>query len=305
MGYGGKYDFNERMKERYVYMLVSPPGITYLENGKPVCYIGESSNPFKRYKTHLQPSQARSYLKKTWINYLRKDKDTKPNLLILESTVSTYTHGDSLRAEKAWHWCAWQCGYHLALPGKGRFNRKNFLKVSDKYKYLINARISSMREIKDNTDIIQTHEFNIDSIQPYYGFSLITNDGTFIRCTSRDERKTQIKKHPYATKDWRVSKKPEQYEAHREILNERARPGKPIDIAKWKAKPIFLEAKSWDELKRRLWDWRWTIHSNPRDGILFDGKYPVPLKKIDSRLSLNKLEMRFGEEFTEYDPKEL
>lgn len=305
MAYTGKYKFEERMRERYVYMLVSPPRITYLENEKPVCYIGESFDPFERYKTHIQPSQARSSLKAKWISYLKEKKDTKPRLLILESTVSTFTHGDSLRAEKAWHWCAWKFGYHLALPGGGRFNEDNFLTVTDGYKQLIDERLSSMKEIKDGINSIQTHESSIDSIQPYYGFSLITNDGAFIRCSSRDDRKQQLKKYSYATKDWRVSKSPEQYEAHREVLKKRARPGNPEKIAKWKAKPIFREASSWDELKRKLWDWRWTIHSNPRGGVLFDGKYPVSLKKIGDRFTISKLELRFGEEFTDYDPEDL
>ena len=305
MAYSGKYNFDERMRERYVYMLASPPGITYLENDKPVCYIGETFDPFKRYQTHLQPSQAKSSLKATWINYLKEKKDTRPRLLILESTVSTYTHGDSLRAEKAWHWCAWKCGYHLALPGGGRFNKDNFLTVTDEYKQLINERLNLMKEIKNDIYSIQTHESSIDSIQPYYGFSLITNDGAFIRCSSRDDRKKQLKKYSYATKDWRVPKNPKQHAAHKEILKKRNKERSPEKVAKWIAKPIFREASSWDELKRKLWDWRWTIHSNPRGGILFDGEYPVPLKKIGDGFTISNLELRFGEEFIDYDPETL
>lgn len=298
MPYRGKFDYEKRKRERFIYALFDASNQRPTKMTRPCCYVGEAYDPYKRFWQHIKLQQEEIFkLKSEWIKKLKSD-GREPDFAILESIISTYTSGDSLTAEKAWLWAAYLDGYQLLLPKYERFNPDNISNLSPNDKELIEQRRPFNRFLEAGK-IQTTPKQKLTDLTPSFGYTLVTNSGAFICSKSREERNKKMCVFRETTDDWEIADNQGQYKEHREILSARKRMGKPLDLARWIAKPIIRNSDNWVDLKNELWEWRWTIRRLPRGAVLHDGKSKVRLSKIAPECSLDALEIRFGEEFVD------
>lgn len=285
----------------YIYMLKEPfnPFLAgkYNDHIKPSCYIGVAKDPFAEVSDFINKASRKRGSLSTWLRELTGILEVHPDLLILESTVSTYTPGDALKILKAWRWAAYVSGYQLRSRQHQYYRLENFFEETDSYQDLIADRYYTMKAVPVYKKIMgwATHKQTINSINPYFPYSLVLDDESLIYFDTQEERSIALDQYLDERDDWTIPENSEQYKQHLAIVDEKASRKHPLTLAKWKARPIFEEANSWGELKEKLWEWRWTLHRLPRGAVLFNGKYRVRLKEINPALALEKLEKRFGQ----------
>ena len=288
--------YYSNLDDQYIFILLEPTGTLQDEQLKPACYLGVAHDPFAEVSDLLTNAGSRSNLLSRWLRELMGMTDNSPDLLILESTISTYTNGDAMKILKAWRWAAWIAGYQLLSNQRNFYNEQTRIKISNKHKQLIKKRIPAVKSLQyyQRESDSQSHSSTLESINPQLGYSLVLDEENFKYFNSKAERSKAIKKYLKNKKDHTIPKNPQQHKEHIAIVEERAGRRHPLKLAKWKARPIFEAARNWKELKEKLWEWRWTIHPLPRGAVLFDGKYPSRLKDIKPEFALEKLEERFG-----------
>ncbi|NGP90179.1 hypothetical protein [Fodinibius halophilus] len=289
-------NYYSNLDEQYIFVLLEPTGTLQDQQLKPACYLGAAHDPFAQVSDLLNNASNRSNLLSRWLRELVGVTDNSPDLLILESTISTYTDGDAKKVLKAWRWAAWIAGYQLLSNQRSFYNEQNRTKIADKHNQLIKKRmptVKSFQYYQQDSDS-QSHSYTVESINPHLGYSLVTDEEDFKYFNSKSERSKAIKQYLKNKMDYTIPKNPQQHKEHIAIVEEKAGRRHPLKLAKWKARPIFEAASSWKELKEKLWEWRWTIHPLPRGAVLFDGKYPSRLKDIKPKFALERLEEKFG-----------
>ncbi|MCW9705223.1 hypothetical protein [Fodinibius salsisoli] len=291
------------LQPRYIYALIEPTnfllGYEYNDLLKPTCYIGVAKDPFADVSDLINKASRNRNKLSTWLQELDGILEARPELVILESTISTYTHGDAHKILKAWRWAGYLAGYNLVSNQRSYYSQENFHQENLTVREMaIDREVtvgSHTLSVFKNILGLQSHKRTIASIKPYFGYSLVCDNGSIHYYEAQEERSEALKQYMDNREARRIEKDPVQYKQHLAIVDERAERCHPLKLAKWKARPIIKEASSWEKLEEELWEWRWTIHRLPRGGVLFNGKYPVRLKKIHPDFALEKLEERFGQ----------
>ncbi|SHG69820.1 hypothetical protein SAMN05443144_1471 [Fodinibius roseus] len=269
----------------------------YNDHTKPSCYIGAAKDPFEEVSDFTNKAFRNKGNLSMWLRELKGVLNVYPDLIILESTVSTYTSGDALKLLKAWRWAAYISGYHLRSNQQQYYRPENYFEETDSHQDLVAERYYTINAVPVYKKIMgwTTHKQTTSSIKPYFPYSLVLDDESLRYFDTREERLRALDKYLNERDDWTIPENPKQYKQHLAIVDEKASRKHPLTLAKWKARPILEKATSWKELKEELWAWRWTIHPQPRGGILFNGKYRVRLKKINLSVALEKLNQRLGQ----------